>query len=346
MLISCTSCDRQRITGAIGDARCDECGRRVGGTKCVDDDEDTPVVPSMRIRRMIDDSVRSMPPPSMWTTIDTASELAPKKKLELVLEEEPMDVSGLVEKNGVLVDPEEEKTEETSAPFDSAQIPLAFDRPKTLPPPRPPIRMQSLLARPHPRRRSTTTVRSLLFGAAVLGVVAIDLDLMVAASEQRSAITTTGATITRTFATTPPLAPAAQPESTASASPVIEIDETPIASATPAKPSASTPVRSKAEATTPPRTDAEAMTEQADRAFARREWQAASDGYESALLTNPRYLPARLGVADTAWARGDRAAATKAYDAIAEAFPSSLLPARVSERASAHPTPQGEDSRP
>jgi predicted TPR repeat methyltransferase len=55
--------------------------------------------------------------------------------------------------------------------------------------------------------------------------------------------------------------------------------------------------------------------------------------YKRVISTNPSYLPALLGIADTQWATGDRASATKGYRDIADRFPEGSYPSYVKQRA-------------
>jgi hypothetical protein len=59
--------------------------------------------------------------------------------------------------------------------------------------------------------------------------------------------------------------------------------------------------------------------------------------YKRAIAVNPSYLPALLGLADTQWASGDRASATRVYKEIVDRFPEGTYPAYVKQRVEGPP---------
>jgi serine/threonine protein kinase len=91
-------------------------------------------------------------------------------------------------------------------------------------------------------------------------------------------------------------------------------------------PASSAPAVEKAPA------DSEALTHLADAEVAQGATARALADYRGALVLNPRYLPARLGVADSLWKSGERDEARVAYRAIVTQFPPYLCPERARER--------------
>jgi tetratricopeptide (TPR) repeat protein len=55
--------------------------------------------------------------------------------------------------------------------------------------------------------------------------------------------------------------------------------------------------------------------------------------YRRTLAVNPRYLPARLGLADSLWASGQHDEAQTTYRSIVGQVPATLCPDRARERA-------------
>ncbi len=55
--------------------------------------------------------------------------------------------------------------------------------------------------------------------------------------------------------------------------------------------------------------------------------------YKRTLAVNPSYLPALLGLADTQWASGDRATASRTYKTLVDHFPDGTYPSYAKGRA-------------
>ena len=90
---------------------------------------------------------------------------------------------------------------------------------------------------------------------------------------------------------------------------------------------------------------AETLTAQAEVERVQGESDRAIVDYRRALATNPRYLPARLGLADTLWSSGDLPEARSAYQGIVDDFPPELRPGRAAERAEPTPTQETRGAR-
>jgi tetratricopeptide (TPR) repeat protein len=78
--------------------------------------------------------------------------------------------------------------------------------------------------------------------------------------------------------------------------------------------------------------DSEALSGIGDVARLSGNPMGAIAAYRRAIAVNPSYLPALLGLADTEWATGDRAAALHEYGDIVDRFPEGTYPAYVSKR--------------
>ncbi len=78
--------------------------------------------------------------------------------------------------------------------------------------------------------------------------------------------------------------------------------------------------------------DSQAESGLGDVARLRREPGAAIAAYKRALQSNPSYLPALLGLADTEWTTGDQEAAGKTYKRIVDDFPDGMYPGYVKRR--------------
>lgn len=102
----------------------------------------------------------------------------------------------------------------------------------------------------------------------------------------------------------------------------------------PARPA---PSRARRAAAPPPPIACEVATRQAARLFAHAEFADARGAYAHALALNPDFIPARLGLADSTWAVGDRLRARALYRALQQDHPGGRLPARVDERAAPVP---------
>ena len=85
----------------------------------------------------------------------------------------------------------------------------------------------------------------------------------------------------------------------------------------------------------PPVLDSETLTRAGDQALRQADYTRALEIYERVVSANPRYLPARLSVADIQWAAGDHTAARDSYERILEEFPSDLVPERARARSRA-----------
>ena len=80
-------------------------------------------------------------------------------------------------------------------------------------------------------------------------------------------------------------------------------------------------------------TDSEALAGLGDLARLRGDSSGAIAAYRRAIAANPSYLPARLGLADTEWASGNRANAARDYGSVVDRFPEGTYPAYVRQRA-------------
>jgi eukaryotic-like serine/threonine-protein kinase len=80
-------------------------------------------------------------------------------------------------------------------------------------------------------------------------------------------------------------------------------------------------------------TDSESLTGMAEIAATQGDLARAIALYRRTLAVNPRYLPARLGLADSLWASGQRDEAQTTYRSIVGQFPATLCPDRARERA-------------
>jgi serine/threonine protein kinase len=80
-------------------------------------------------------------------------------------------------------------------------------------------------------------------------------------------------------------------------------------------------------------TDSEALTGLAEVDEAQGATTKAIVDYRHAVAVNPRYLPARLGLADSLWTNGQRDEARTAYRSIVSQFPTTLCPDLARERA-------------
>jgi tetratricopeptide (TPR) repeat protein len=80
-------------------------------------------------------------------------------------------------------------------------------------------------------------------------------------------------------------------------------------------------------------TDSEALTGLAEVDEAQGATAKAIVTYRRALAVNAKYLPARLGLADSLWTSGQRDEATTTYRRIVDQFPAILCPDRARERA-------------
>jgi predicted Zn finger-like uncharacterized protein len=79
--------------------------------------------------------------------------------------------------------------------------------------------------------------------------------------------------------------------------------------------------------------DSEALSGLGDVARLTANPAGAMAAYRRAIAVNPSYLPALLGLADTEWTAGDRAAAIRAYGDIVDRFPEGTYAPYVSKRA-------------
>ncbi len=79
-------------------------------------------------------------------------------------------------------------------------------------------------------------------------------------------------------------------------------------------------------------TDSEALTGMAEVAAIQGDLGKAIALYRRTLAVNPRYLPARLGLADSLWASGQRDEGQTTYRSIVGQFPATLCPDRARER--------------
>jgi len=79
--------------------------------------------------------------------------------------------------------------------------------------------------------------------------------------------------------------------------------------------------------------DCEALAERAEQRLGARDVAGAQSLYQRALAENPRYLPARIAIADIEWSEGRTERARRAYGSLLEQFAPELLPARVETRA-------------
>ena len=80
-------------------------------------------------------------------------------------------------------------------------------------------------------------------------------------------------------------------------------------------------------------TDSEALTGLAEVDEAQGATAQGIVNYRRALAANAKYLPARLGLADSLWSSGQRDEATTTYRRIVDQFPATLCPDRARERA-------------
>jgi serine/threonine protein kinase len=80
-------------------------------------------------------------------------------------------------------------------------------------------------------------------------------------------------------------------------------------------------------------TDSEALTGLAEVDEAQGAAAKAIVNYRRALAVNTKYLPARLGLADSLWTSGQRDEARTTYRSIVDQFPAILCPDRAHERA-------------
>jgi TolA-binding protein len=78
--------------------------------------------------------------------------------------------------------------------------------------------------------------------------------------------------------------------------------------------------------------DSEALTGLAEVDEAQGATAKAIIAYRRAVAVNPKYLPARLGLADSLWTSGQRDEARTAYLGIVDQFPATLYPNLVRER--------------
>ncbi len=79
--------------------------------------------------------------------------------------------------------------------------------------------------------------------------------------------------------------------------------------------------------------DSQAVAGLGDVASARGNSSGAIAAYRRATTINPSYLPAWLGLADSEWASGDKAAAARVYKDVLGRFPEGSYPAYVTRRA-------------
>jgi len=79
--------------------------------------------------------------------------------------------------------------------------------------------------------------------------------------------------------------------------------------------------------------DSEALAGLAEVDEARGLTTRALADYRRAIAVNPRYLQARLGLADLLWATGQRDEARLAYRAIVDQYATALCPDRARQRA-------------
>ncbi|HLK40675.1 MAG TPA: tetratricopeptide repeat protein [Polyangiaceae bacterium] len=84
-------------------------------------------------------------------------------------------------------------------------------------------------------------------------------------------------------------------------------------------------------------TDSEALTGLGDVARMQGDAGGAMSAYRRAIGSNPSYLPAHLGLADTEWNSGARDAAARDYAGIIDRFPEGTYPGYVRQRAGAAP---------
>ncbi len=80
-------------------------------------------------------------------------------------------------------------------------------------------------------------------------------------------------------------------------------------------------------------TDSELLAGRAQVEVARGDTAKAIATYRRALAVNPRYLPARLGLADALWTSGQRDEARASYRSIVDEVPAALCPDLARERA-------------
>jgi tetratricopeptide (TPR) repeat protein len=80
-------------------------------------------------------------------------------------------------------------------------------------------------------------------------------------------------------------------------------------------------------------TDSEVLAGLAEVEVARGDTAKAIATYRRALAVNPRYLPARLGLADALWTNGQRDEARASYRGIVDEVPPSLCPDLARARA-------------
>ncbi len=72
-------------------------------------------------------------------------------------------------------------------------------------------------------------------------------------------------------------------------------------------------------------------------AMTKGDYEAAKGAYAQALTLNPRFLPARVGLADATWESGDHEAAQKMYAALVDDGQGAFLSPRARERAEPPP---------
>ena len=180
-----------------------------------------------------------------------------------------------------------------------------------------------------PHRRSRALGRSIA-GAAMLGaLVAAGVIWRAARLSGPLEMASTVAPSVRAPASSPItlVSPSAAPEVQGPVAP--SGPPTPLRASRPTdEPPASSP---RAEPSAPQ--DSEALTHLAEAEEAQGATARAIGHYRRAIAVNPRYLPARLGLAASLWASGQRDDARAAYRAIVTQFPAALCPDLARERA-------------
>jgi Flp pilus assembly protein TadD len=81
--------------------------------------------------------------------------------------------------------------------------------------------------------------------------------------------------------------------------------------------------------------NAEALTFLGDASKAEKDFAGARNRYRQALVANPNYMPAMVGLGDLDWESGDKAKASRIYRSLTERYAAATLPARVKERLNA-----------
>jgi len=79
--------------------------------------------------------------------------------------------------------------------------------------------------------------------------------------------------------------------------------------------------------------DSQALAGLGDVLRMRHDLGGAIDAYTRAIKSNPSYVPAVVGLADTQWAQGNHADAARTYKSLVDHFPDGTYPAYVNQRA-------------